>query len=151
MFDKYIKGSVFVVHAGKVYLLDGICTHGLFAFDKSGCYKVRSPLSIIHRVIPPLYNRTDKVGNEVSLSCCNSCYTAYMDAQAASKLRIPIDVGRHRVTVVYAVVPVGKQRSRVVVKLYTQEGVLIAEQASNIYFDIPGAADISAPVIHGLI
>ena len=155
MFDKYIKGSVFVVHAGKVYLLDYLCVHGLCALGKSGWYKVRSPLSIIHRVIPPLATLTDRVGNTVPLSYCYRSYTTYMDAQAAYKLHIPIVADRHWVTVVYAVVyavvPVGKQRSRVVVKLYTLEGVLLAEHASSIYFNIPGTADISAPAIHGLI
>lgn len=34
MFDKYIQGDVFVVHAGKVYLLDYISTQGLLALDK---------------------------------------------------------------------------------------------------------------------
>lgn len=151
MFDKYIKGGVFVVHAGKVYLLDYISTQGLLTLDESGWYKVRSPLSIIHRVIPPFSAYTDKVGNVVPISYCYRYYITYMDAQAADKLHIPIVADRHWVTVVYVVVPVGKQRSRVVVKLYTQEGVLLAEQASSIYFDIPGTVDISAPAIHGLI
>lgn len=151
MFDKYIKGGVFVVHAGKVYLLDYISTQGLLTLDESGWYKVRSPLSIIHRVIPPLATLTDRVGNTVPLSYCYRSYTTYMDAQAADKLHIPIVADRHWVTVVYAVVPVGKQRSRVVVKLYTLAGVLLAEHASSIYFNIPGTADISAPAIHGLI
>lgn len=151
MFDKYIRGGVFVVHAGKVYLLDYLCTHGLLALDKSDWYKVRSPLSIIHRVIPPLATLIDRVGNTVLLSYCYRSYITYMDAQAADKLHIPIVADRHWVTVVYAVVPVGRQRSRVVVKLYTMEGVLLAEHASSIYFNIPGTADISAPAIHGLI
>lgn len=151
MFDKYIKGSVFVVHAGKVYLLDYLCTHKLFTLGKNGWFKVRLPLSIIHRVIPLFSDHTDKIGNEVPLRYCFRYHIAYMDAQAADKLHIPIVADRHWVTVVYVVVPVGKQRSRVVVKLYTPEGELLAEQASSIYFDIPGTADISAPAIHGLI
>lgn len=151
MFDKYIRGGVIVVHAGKVYLLDYLCTRELFTLGKNDWFKVRSPLSIIHRVIPPLATFIDRVGDTVPLSYCYRSYTTCMDAQAADKLHIPIFADRHWVTVVYAVVPVGKQRSRVVVKLYTLAGVLIAEQASSIYFNIPGTVDISAPAIHGLI
>lgn len=151
MFDKYIQGGVFVVHAGKAYVLDYIYIDGLDILDKSGWFKIRSPLSVIHRVIPPLYTRTNKAGNEVPVRYFNRCYITYMDACAAYKLHIPIVSGRHWVTVVYAVVPVGKQRSRIVVKLYTQKGVLLAEQASSIYFDIPGTPDISAPAIYGLV
>lgn len=151
MFDKYIKGGVFVVHAGKVYLLTHLDTYELCALGKNGWFKVCSPLSIIHRVIPPFSDCTDKVGHVVPLKYCCKYHITYMNAQAADKLHIPIVAGVRWVTVVYAVVPVGKQRSRVVVKLYTQEGVLLAEHASSIYFDIPGTADISAPAIHGLI
>lgn len=150
MFDKYIQGDVLVVHAGKVYLLGYNYIDGLFTLNETGWYKVRSPLSVIHR-IPPLCTHTDKVGYEIPLHYCNRCYRTYMDATAAYKLHIPTFSGRHWVTVVYAVVPMGKQRSRVVVKLYTPEGILLAEQASCIYFDIPGTPDISAPVIHGLV
>ena len=150
MFDKYINGVVLVAHAGKVYQLDYIYVDSLFTLYEGGWYKLREPLSVIHR-IPPLCTHTDKVGFEVPLRYCNRCYSTYMDATAAYKLHIPIVSGRHYVTVVYAVVPMGKQRSRVVVKLYTPEGVLLAEQASNICFNIPGTPDISAPAIHGLV
>lgn len=151
MFDKYIQGDVLVVHAGKVYTLDYIYIDHPFHLYGSSWYKIHSPLSVIHRVIPP-HIIPNKVGYEVPLRSCNR-YIAFMHYKDACKLHIPKDAhsGEHGVTVVYAVVPVGKQRSRVVVKLYTPEGVLIAEQASNICFDIPGTPDISAPVIHGLV
>ena len=47
MFDKYIKGGVFVVHAGKVYLLDYLCTHGLFALGKIDWWRL-----VYEEVIP---------------------------------------------------------------------------------------------------
>ena len=149
MFDKYINGVVLVAHAGKVYQLDYIYVDSLFTLYEGGWYKLREPLSVIHRVISPP-NTTDKVGFEVPLRYCNRCYSTYMDATAAYKLHIPIVSGRHYVTVVYAVVPMAR-RSRVVMKLYTPDGVLLAEQACCVYFDIPGTPDVSAPVIHGLI